>query len=122
MRISDWSSDVCSSDLGGVREIRAQLGQTLMEAAVDNDIPGITADCGGSCACATCHVVVADRWFDVVGPPSEMESGTLYFGAARRPTSRLPCQIVIEPSLDGLSVEVAKIGRAAGRERACQYV
>src|SRR3546814_19081603 len=56
--------------MGGVREIRAQLGQTLMEAAVDTDIPGITADCGGSCACATCHVVVADRWLDVVGTPS----------------------------------------------------
>src|SRR3546814_6736917 len=93
---------------GEAREIRARPGQTLMEAAVENDIPGIEADCGGSCACATCHVVVEDSWFSIVGPPSDMESGTLYFGAFQRPTSRLACQIVIGPVLDGLKVEARK--------------
>lgn len=92
---------------GEVREIQAELGRTLMEAAVENDIAGIDATCGGSCACATCHVVVDPAWFETVGPPSAMEIGTLYFGAPRRPTSRLSCQIMVTAALDGLRVAVA---------------
>lgn len=78
-----------------------------MEVAVDNGIAGIDATCGGSCACATCHVIVDPAWFGRVGPPSTMELGTLYFGAPRQPTSRLSCQIVMTPALSGLQVEVA---------------
>lgn len=92
---------------GQLHEIRAELGRTLMEAAVENEVAGIEATCGGSCACATCHVVVDLAWFEKVGPPSAMEIGTLYFGAPRRPTSRLSCQIVMTPALNGLRVAVA---------------
>lgn len=92
---------------GDARQIRAIVGNTLMEAAVENAIPGIEAICGGSCACATCHVVVAENWHQVLGPPSSMEDGTLWLGVTRRPNSRLSCQIVIDRTLDGLHVEVA---------------
>jgi len=92
---------------GKVHNIEAEIGKTLMEAAIDNGIAGIEATCGGSCACATCHVVVDPAWFERVGAPSEMEAGTLYFGAPRRPTSRLSCQVVVTRALDGLRVAVA---------------
>lgn len=87
--------------------VRAMSGASLMEAAIEYGVPGIEADCGGSCACATCHVYVDPEWFGVVGEPSEMESGTLYFGADRRPTSRLSCQVVITPEMEGMRVTVA---------------
>jgi 2Fe-2S ferredoxin len=92
---------------GEIREIRAAPGSTLMEAAVENEIEGIIAECGGSCACATCHVKFPQEWFERVGPPGDMEINTLYFRAHRQPTSRLSCQIVLSRALDGLRVEVA---------------
>jgi 2Fe-2S ferredoxin len=92
---------------GAVRTIRAAVGSTLMEAAVENEIEGIIGECGGSCACATCHVQLTGEWFDKVGPPNDMEISTLYFRARRRPTSRLSCQIVLSRALDGLQAEVA---------------
>jgi 2Fe-2S ferredoxin len=92
---------------GEIREIQAAVGSTLMEAAVENEIEGIIAECGGSCACATCHVKFPQEWFERVGPPGDMEINTLYFRARRQPTSRLSCQIVVSPALDGLRVEVA---------------
>lgn len=92
---------------GETRVFTAKVGATLMEAAVDNDVEGIIGECGGSCACATCHVRLAPDWFNRVGPPSEMESNTLYLRTHRQPTSRLACQILLTPALDGLSGEVA---------------
>jgi 2Fe-2S ferredoxin len=78
-----------------------------MEAAVDNGVEGIIGECGGSCACATCHVRLRPDWFDRVGPPGEMEVNTLYFRAHRHPTSRLACQIVLSLEFNGLTGEVA---------------
>ncbi|WP_430738981.1 2Fe-2S iron-sulfur cluster-binding protein [Sphingomonas paeninsulae] len=92
---------------GAVQNIRGVVGETLMEAAVDHQIAGIAATCGGCCACATCHVIVSPDWYDRVGPPGPMENDTLYFGAARRPTSRLSCQIDLTTALNGLQVTVA---------------
>jgi 2Fe-2S ferredoxin len=92
---------------GEIREIKAAIGSTLMEAAVDNEIEGIIGECGGSCACATCHVKFSNEWFEHVGPPGDMEINTLYFRAHRQPTSRLACQIVLSRALDGLQAEVA---------------
>jgi 2Fe-2S ferredoxin len=92
---------------GAVRTIDAAVGTTLMEAAVDNGIEGIVGECGGSCACATCHVKLTQEWYERVGPPGEMEINTLYFRAHRRSTSRLSCQIVLSRSLSGLEAEVA---------------
>jgi len=87
---------------GDPRTVEAPAGTTAMEAAVRNGIPGIVAECGGACACATCHVYVDEAWIDKVGEPSEMEEGMLDFASDVRPNSRLSCQITLTAELDGL--------------------
>ena len=82
-------------------------GQSVMELARANGIEGITADCGGACACATCHCYIAEEWRDVVGPPDDVEEMTLDMAPNLRPDSRLTCQIQLRPELDGLRVTVA---------------
>ena len=89
---------------GTARTVEAEVGATVMETAIRNDIPGIVAECGGACACATCHVHVAEGWKDIVGEPSPMEEDMLDFAFDVRPTSRLSCQIRVRPELDGLVV------------------
>ena len=89
---------------GAERVVEARDGQTVMEAAVINDVPGIDADCGGACACATCHVYVDEAWREAVGAPSPMEEDMLDFAYDVRPNSRLSCQIRVSPALDGLRV------------------
>ena len=89
---------------GTARTVEAEAGATVMETAIRNDIPGIVAECGGACACATCHVHVAEQWKDAVGEPSPMEEDMLDFAFDVRPTSRLSCQIRVTPELDGLVV------------------
>ena len=79
-------------------------GWSVMEGAVKNLIPGIDADCGGACACATCHVYVDEAWQEKVGGPSPMEEDMLDFGFVVRPNSRLSCQIKVSDELDGLIV------------------
>lgn len=79
---------------------------TVMEAAKQNDVAGIEAECGGSCACATCHVYVDAAWRDKVGSPQNMEEDMLDFAFDVREESRLACQIRITPELDGLIVRV----------------
>lgn len=89
---------------GSRREVMAEEGLSLMRAAVDNDVPGIDADCGGMCACATCHVFVDPAWAARLAPPSEQEDEMLNFTAERREHSRLACQVPITAALDGLTV------------------
>ena len=89
---------------GTARTVAAEDGSTLMEAAVRNAIPGIEAECGGACACATCHVYVDPEWQDRLPAPQSMEEDMLDFAYDVRPTSRLSCQIRIRPELDGLVV------------------
>lgn len=93
---------------GETRTVEIENGATVMEAAIRNSIPGIEAECGGACACATCHVYVDEEWKDVVGPPSAMEEDMLDFASDVRPTSRLSCQIRVRPELDGLVVQTPK--------------
>ena len=83
-----------------------KTGLSVMEGAVKNNVPGIDADCGGACACATCHVYVAEEWKDVVGPAQPMEEDMLDFAFDVRPNSRLSCQIKVRDELDGLVVTV----------------
>jgi 2Fe-2S ferredoxin len=79
-----------------------------MELARANGVEGILGDCGGGCACATCHVYVDAKWLDVVGPPDEIESAALdMVSDIQRSNSRLCCQIKVRPELDGLKVTVA---------------
>lgn len=87
-------------------DVDAQDGATVMEAAIRNAVPGIEAECGGACACATCHVYVDDSWVGVVGEPEAMEEDMLDFAWEVRPNSRLSCQIKVRPELDGLVVRV----------------
>ena len=87
-------------------EVEAQNGSTVMENAIRNGVPGIEAECGGACACATCHVYVDDAWSGVVGQPEAMEEDMLDFAYDVRPTSRLSCQIKVRDELDGLVVHV----------------
>src|SRR5947199_8248723 len=89
---------------GETGTIDVENGATVMEAAIRNAIPGIEAECGGACACATCHVYVAEVWREKVGPPSPMEEDMLEFGFDVRPNSRLSCQIKVSDELDGLVV------------------
>jgi 2Fe-2S ferredoxin len=81
-------------------------GSTVMENAVRNSVPGIEAECGGACACSTCHVYVDDAWVEKAGPPAAMEEDMLDFAYDVRPSSRLSCQIKLTPALDGLVVHV----------------
>lgn len=92
---------------GAEHLLRGRVGYTLMELALEADIAGIDADCRGSCACATCHVHVADGWTSRVGPPNELEGELLTLAEDVRPTSRLSCQIRLTAELDGLDVRVA---------------
>ncbi len=87
-------------------DIEAANGSTVMENAVRNSVPGIEAECGGACACATCHVYVDDAWSEKAGAPEAMEEDMLDFAFEVRPTSRLSCQIRVGAALDGLVVHV----------------
>jgi 2Fe-2S ferredoxin len=92
-------------DSGGAsRTVNADVGATVMETAIRNNIPGIEAECGGACACATCHVYIDEAWRAKTGEPSPMEEDMLDFGYDVRANSRLSCQIAVTPELDGLIV------------------
>lgn len=92
---------------GAHRELQAKAGQSLMQAAVAANAPGIEADCGGLMTCGTCHVYVHEPFAAHLPPPSPDELGMLEFTAAeRRPNSRLSCQIALDESLDGLAVDL----------------
>ena len=93
---------------GTARTVDGDVGATVMETAIRNDVPGIVAECGGACACATCHVHVSEEWKARVGDPSPMEEDMLDFAFDVRPTSRLSCQIRVTPELDGLVLHVPK--------------
>lgn len=86
--------------------VQATAGQTVMEAAKLENVAGIEAECGGACACATCHVYIADDWREKTGSPSEMEEDMLDFAFDVRAESRLCCQIKVTDELDGLIVQV----------------
>jgi 2Fe-2S ferredoxin len=87
-------------------EVQAENGSTVMEAAIRNGVPGIEAECGGACACATCHVYVDEAWRAVTGEPEPMEEDMLDFAYDVRPNSRLSCQIRVTDAMDGLVVTV----------------
>src|SRR5437660_890867 len=92
-------------DVNGVsRAAEAEVGSTVMETAIKNGIPGIEAECGGACACSTCHVYVDEAWREKTGEPAPMEEDMLDFAFDLRPNSRLSCQIKVTQELDGLIV------------------
>jgi 2Fe-2S ferredoxin len=88
------------------RTVELKPGTSVMEGAVRNNIPGIDAECGGACSCATCHVYVASEWFARTGGPASIEQSMLDFTSCAKPTSRLSCQIKVTDELDGLVVQL----------------
>ena len=89
---------------GTVRNVEVDDGLSLMEAAVNNLVPGIDGDCGGACACAACHVHIDAAWLDKLPPMEAMENSMLEFAGGRNESSRLGCQIKLSPALDGIVV------------------
>lgn len=89
-----------------VHEVTAETGASLMEAAFDNGVPGIDADCGGQCACATCHVFINGEWAAKIPAREEMEETMLELAEGVTENSRLACQIPITDALDGLTVQL----------------
>ena len=89
---------------GNSKTIDVENGLSVMEGAVQNDIPGIDADCGGSMACATCHVYVDDKWFDKIPKAEDAEIDMIDMAFEPKKNSRLSCQIIVSEELDGLEV------------------
>ena len=91
---------------GTQHEVVATEGISVMENAIQNGVPGIDADCGGQCSCATCHVYVKPDWFEKTGAIGDMEESMLDLNPERQGTSRLSCQIPMTADLDGLTVDL----------------
>ena len=91
---------------GKSHEVEAAAGTTVMENAIKNSVPGIEAECGGACACATCHFYVDEAWQDKTGEADIMEADMLDFAYEPKENSRLSCQIKVTGELDGLVVHV----------------
>ena len=89
---------------GNSKSIEVENGLSVMEGAIQKEIPGIDADCGGSMACATCHVYVNDEWFDKIPKPEESEIDMIDMAYEPKKNSRLSCQIIVSDNLDGLEV------------------
>jgi ferredoxin, 2Fe-2S len=95
-------------DSGEAHTIEAQAGVTVMQAALDSGVPGILADCGGNCSCATCQVYVDAAWQGRVGAVSQVEKDMIECALYPQDNSRLSCQIAVTPELDGLVVRLPK--------------
>ena len=91
---------------GTEHQVDAEVGKSVMQVALDNLVPGIDADCGGECSCATCHVMVAKGWGEAVGTPADAEESMLDLNPERETNSRLSCQITVAEELDGLVVQL----------------
>ena len=91
---------------GKTHEIEVANGLTVMEGAVQNNISGIDADCGGSCACATCHVYVDEKWFNKLSNKESAEEDMLDMAFEPKSSSRLSCQLTVSDELDGLVVNM----------------
>ena len=89
---------------GNSKTIEVENGLTVMEGAIQNDIPGIDADCGGSMACATCHVYVEEKWFNKLPKAEEAEVDMIDMAYEPKKNSRLSCQLIVTNELDGLKV------------------
>ena len=94
--------------LGEKRTVDIENGLTVMEGAVQNNIPGIDADCGGSMACATCHVYVNNEWLNKISEAEEAEQDMIDMAFEPKKNSRLSCQLIVSEELDGLIVSTPK--------------
>ena len=92
---------------GTRHEVEVEKGYSVMEGAINNNIDGIVAECGGACACATCHAYVDEAWLDKMPPMDDMEDSMLDAAYERRDNSRLTCQLEVTEDMDGLIIHVA---------------
>jgi len=99
---------------GSTQDVQAQVGASLMEAALRASVRGIEAKCRGNCACVTCHVYIDPRWRTVLGPPGAMEESMLDFAEKVDRRSRLSCQVRVDRACDGLIVQVPAEQRILG--------
>ena len=90
---------------GRSKTIEVENGLSVMEGAVQNDVPGIDADCGGSMACATCHVYVGDKWLNKIPKAEDAEVDMIDMAFEPKKNSRLSCQIIVSNELDGLEIQ-----------------
>ena len=95
---------VYTNHQGNSKTIEVENGLSVMEGAIQNDIPGIDADCGGSMACATCHVYVEEKWLDKLSKAEEGENDMIDMAFEPKKNSRLSCQLIVSDELDGLEV------------------
>jgi 2Fe-2S ferredoxin len=93
---------------GEKHEVQAEAGGSVMRAAVDNAVPGIVADCGGSCSCGTCHAFVESAWLTKIPPADTAENALLEGLLELQPNSRLTCQITVTADIDGMVVRLPK--------------
>ena len=91
---------------GKQHEVNVENGLSIMEGAVQNGVPGIDADCGGACACATCHVYVKEEWLDKLPVQGDSEKDMLDFAFETKKNSRLSCQLILEDQHDGIIVNL----------------
>ncbi|HEX4893378.1 MAG TPA: 2Fe-2S iron-sulfur cluster-binding protein [Hyphomicrobiaceae bacterium] len=91
---------------GSRREVEAEIGETIKDLALRHSLPGISGECGGVCACATCHVIVSPEWFPVVGAPPEFEDEMLMIADDRQMYSRLGCQVEVTTDMNGLELRI----------------
>ena len=104
--IIQWQKLLTFNQRGKSQTIDVSNGLSVMEGAVQNDISGIDADCGGGMACATCHVYVQDEWFDKLPTKEDGEEDMLDMAFEPKKNSRLSCQLIITDELDGLTVSI----------------
>ena len=91
---------------GNEHKVDIEEGQSLMQAALDNSVPGVDADCGGECACGTCHVIIDKGWASVLGDATETEVQMLDMTPEKADTSRLSCQVTVTDAMDGMVVRL----------------
>lgn len=87
---------------GTAHQVKGDIGQSVMQAATFASVPGISADCGGACSCATCHTYIDDAWLGKVPEAQGMENDMLEYAFERRESSRLSCQMIISEDMDGM--------------------
>tara|TARA_B100001059_G_C17296098_1_gene315104 strand:+ start:60 stop:380 length:321 start_codon:yes stop_codon:yes gene_type:complete len=95
---------IYKNNQGDTKTIEVENGLTVMEGAIQNDIPGIDADCGGSMACATCHVYIEEKWFNKLPKAEEAEVDMIDMAYEPKKNSRLSCQLIVSDELEGLTV------------------
>ncbi len=95
---------IYKDDQGNSKTVEVEKGLSVMEGAIQNDVPGIDADCGGSMACATCHVYVEEKWLDKLPKAEDAEVDMIDMAYESKKNSRLSCQLIVSEELEGLTV------------------